>query len=455
MESIPTLETLNGDPMNPRVISKEEYAKLKTLLDKFGDLSGVIRNVRTDQLVGGHMRTEAFKESNAEKSITITHRYESPTPAGTVAIGHVIINGELFAYREVDWDEGTQRAANLAANKAGGKFDQDALAQVMYEISQLQNGSDLLQMTAFADDEISKLLDSVGVGSAETVEDEAPEVDEVNPPVSREGEVYQLGPHRLMCGSATNMDHVTTLMNGRLADMIFTDPPYNVAYEGKTEDALTIQNDSMSDEQFHQFLLDSYGSMNAVTKPGGSIYVCHADMEGINFRRALVASGFSLRSVIIWVKQSMVLGRGDYQWQHEPILYGWKDGASHFFVDDRTQTTVWNVDRPSRNAEHPTMKPIALCARAIQNSSLRDQLVIDFFGGSGSTLMAAEETGRVCNTMELDPRYADVIRKRYAAHIGQEDWIAATPVVGTAPVSLQDNGPSDANDFTPPEVPAE
>jgi DNA modification methylase len=453
MESIPTLETLIGDPMNPRVISKEEYAKLKTLLEKFGDLSGVIRNVRTDQLVGGHMRTEAFKESKAEKTITITQRYESPTAAGTVAIGHVVINGELFAYREVDWDEGTQRAANLAANKAGGKFDNDALAQVMFEISQLENGSDLLALTAFAEDEISKLLDSVGVGGAESADDDAPEVDEVNPPLSREGEVYQLGPHRLMCGSATDMDHVTTLMDGKLADMIFTDPPYNVAYEGKTADALTIQNDSMNDADFYQFLLDAYTSMAAVTKAGGSIYVCHADSEGMNFRKGMLDAGFLLKQCIIWVKQSMVMGRQDYQWQHEPILYGWKDGASHFFIDDRTQTTVWEVDRPSRNAEHPTMKPIALCARAIMNSSVRDQLVIDFFGGSGSTLMAAEETGRACNTMELDPRYADVIRKRYAIHIGAEDWASATPVVATAPAKAPAPAPSDANDFMPPELP--
>ncbi len=233
-----------------------------------------------------------------------------------------------------------------------------------------------------------------------------------------------------MCGDSTDFGALTDLMDGKQADMVFTDPPYNVAYEGKTADALTIQNDSMTDAEFYSFLLSAHQNLAEVTKPGGAIYVCHADSEGLNFRKSLIDSGFLLKQCIIWAKQSMVMGRQDYQWQHEPILYGWRDGGSHYFTEDRTQTTIWNIDRPSVSAEHPTMKPLALCEKAIKNSSLRGQLVIDTFGGSGSTLMAAEDCDRVCYTMELDPRYADVIRKRYAKHIGKEtEWQTATPAV--------------------------
>lgn len=426
-----TIDQLQGDPKNPRQISKDDFAKLKKLLEEFGDLSGIVRNVRTGQLVGGHMRIKAFQDLDGASNVQIQQRFDPATRTGTVAIGQVVLQNEVYSYREVDWEEGRQRAANIAANRAGGEFDKDLLAEVTYELSQLENGAELLGLTAMHEDEIQKLLDSVSDASTTIEEDDAPEVDENNPPVSKPGEIYQLGPHRLMCGSATDFGQVSDLMNGQEADMIFTDPPYNVAYEGKTADALTIQNDSMDDAQFYQFLFDSYSSMAAVTKPGGAIYVCHADSEGMNFRKAMMDAGFLLKQCLIWVKQSMVMGRQDYQWQHEPILYGWKDGAPHYFVDDRTQTTVWNIDRPSRNAEHPTMKPLALCAKAIMNSSKRGALVIDFFGGSGSTLMAADETGRICNTMELDPRYADVIRKRY--HIKQtgseEGWEIGTPVV--------------------------
>lgn len=426
-----TIDQLQGDPMNPRTISKEDYAKLKKLLQEFGDLSGIVKNVRTGQLVGGHMRIKAFLDLDGASNVQIQQRFDPATRTGTTAIGQVVLQQEVYAYREVDWDEGRQRAANIAANRAGGDFDKDLLAEVTYELSQLENADELLGLTGMLEDEINRLLDGVSDSSRNIEEDEAPEVDETHPPVSKTGEIYKLGRHRLMCGSATDFGQVSDLMDGQEADMIFTDPPYNVAYEGKTADALTIQNDSMDDKQFYEFLLESYNSYAAVTKPGAAIYVCHADSEGMNFRKAMVDAGFLLKQCLIWVKQSMAMGRQDYQWQHEPILYGWKDGASHYFVDDRTQTTIWSIDRPSRNAEHPTMKPIALCAKAIMNSSRPGALVIDFFGGSGSTLIAADETDRTCYTMELDPRYVDVIRKRY--HIkatgSEEGWEAGTPVI--------------------------
>lgn len=446
------LSELKGNPTNPRTISKVDFENLKKSIKEFGDLSGVVLNVRTSQLVGGHQRVEAFKALGGQSEVNVQERFTDATNKGTVAYGYVILDGERYSYREVDWDPTFELAANIAANRITGQFDNDLLAEVTYQIQ--QENESLLALTGQTDAEISKLLDMVGVTTAG--EDEAPEVDDVNPPVSKLGEVYQLGRHRLMCGSATDLDDVNLLMNGELADMIFTDPPYNVAYEGKTAEALTIQNDSMSDGDFYKFLYDAHVSMNVATKPGGSIYVCHADSEGMNFRKSLMDTGFLLKQCIIWVKQSMVMGRQDYQWQHEPILYGWKDGASHFFVDDRTQTTVWNIDRPSKNIEHPTMKPIELCARAIKNSSQRGGLVIDFFSGSGSgsTLIACEENDRSCCSMELDPRYVDVIRKRWSNLTEQSDWISATPIVAT-----QENKSNDIvknqDTFTPPEIPQE
>lgn len=426
-----TIEDLKPDPKNPRTLSQHDGQALSNSLTKFGDLSCIVFNQRTQQLVGGHQRLNIMKQLQGEKRIEITKTFETPDEVGTVAIGYIFIGTKQFAYRVVDWDQGTQRAANIAANRIQGEFDKELLAEVTYELSQLENSAELLAATGMAEKELSALLD-MSRANGEVEEDDAPDLDVVNPPVSKPGEIYQLGPHRLMCGDATDFGALSDLMNGELADMIFTDPLYNVAYEGKTADALTIQNDSMGDAEFYAFLLSVHQNMAEVTKAGGAIYVCHADSEGLNFRKSFMEAGFLLKECLIWVKQSMVLGRQDYQWQHEPILYGWKDGAPHYFVDDRTQTTVWNIDRPSRNAEHPTMKPIALCAKAIKNSSLRGQKVLDVFGGSGSTLMASEETGRVCYTMELDPRYVDVIRKRYAKHVGQEDWQAATPIVQAA-----------------------
>lgn len=427
MESI-DINTIKGNPKNPRFINKFDYEKLVQSIKEFGDLSGIVSNETTGQLVGGHQRIEAFKQLGGKP--VITERLAEPNSKGTVALGYVLLDDEKYTYRVVRWDAAFESAANVAANKIQGEFDKDLLAELVYEASQQDNGDELLSLMGLTDEETSKLLDMVGANGESLEEDDAPAVDEVNPPSSKPGEIYQLGRHKLMCGDSTDFGALSDLMDGQQADMIFTDPPYNVAYEGKTADALTIQNDSMGDAEFYKFLLGVHTNLAQVTKPGGAIYVCHADSEGLNFRKALIDAGFLLKQCLIWVKQTMVMGRQDYQWQHEPILYGWRDGGSHFFIDDRTQTTIWNIDRPQRNAEHPTMKPIALCARAIRNSSMRGQIVLDVFGGSGSTLMAAEETDRSCYMMELDPRYVDVIRKRYAIHIGQEaEWQTATPVI--------------------------
>ena len=238
-------------------------------------------------------------------------------------------------------------------------------------------------------------------------------------PYSMQGDVYILGRHRIMCGDSTNPEMVKTLLNGNKADMIFTDPPYNVNYEGS--DGQSIQNDNMGNEEFYNFLLSVYKNMFDSIKEGGSIYVCHADSEGLNFRKAFIDAGFKLAQCLIWVKNSFTMGRQDYQWQHEPILYGWKPGAGHYFVDDRSLSTVWFYDKPKHNDLHPTMKPLELVGQGINNGSLLGQLVLDLFGGSGSTLIACEQAGRINYSMELDEKYADVIVKRFIKYKDSTD----------------------------------
>jgi DNA modification methylase len=264
----------------------------------------------------------------------------------------------------------------------------------------------------------------------EVEEDEVPEVP--TEAISKLGEVYQLGKHKIMCGSATDEEDVAKLMGGVKADMVFTDPPYNVNYEGKTEDKLKIENDIQSPEDFHNFLYLAFSLLRENSKAGASIYVCHSDTERVNFTDAFREAGWKLAEVIIWVKQQFVMGRQDYQWQHEPILYGWQEGHAHYFNGGRTQTTVWNIDRPLASRDHPTMKPLALVARALTNNSKSDDIILDTFGGSGSTLIACEQANRVCYMMELDPKYLDVIRRRYWKFINNDDekgWEDKTPEI--------------------------
>ena len=244
-------------------------------------------------------------------------------------------------------------------------------------------------------------------------EDEAPEVDKVNPPITQPGDIWQLGKHRLMCGDSTDAGTVALLMDGKKADLFLTDPPYNVAYEGKTKDALTIENDKMESDKFREFLTSAFTAAVSVLKEGGGFYIWFASREHCNFETALNESGLEVRQELIWKKNSMVLGRQDYQWKHEPCFYGWKDGARHNWYSDRCQTTILEFDKPARNGEHPTMKPVELFAYQIQNSTKKGDIVLDLFGGSGTTIIACEQTGRIGYSMELDPRYCDVIIKRY------------------------------------------
>lgn len=252
----------------------------------------------------------------------------------------------------------------------------------------------------------------------EVIEDE---FDEELPeePQTKLGDIYQLGRHRLMCGDSTDVDSVKTLMGGYKADLLLTDPPYNVAYEGKTKDALTIKNDNMSNDKFREFLRSAFTAADENMKPGAVFYIWHADSEGYNFRGACFDVGWTVRQCLIWNKSSMVLGRQDYQWKHEPCLYGWKEGAGHLWAADRKQTTVLNFDRPQRNGEHPTMKPVALFDYQILNNTKGGDIVLDLFGGSGTTIMACEQNGRNAYVMEFDPRYVDVIIKRWEEFTGE------------------------------------
>lgn len=325
-------------------------------------------------------------------------------------------------------------------------FDMDILTQELKSIEGID-------MSFFGFDMDFSIDQDFDFDDGQNVEDELLSSSAAKEPRTKRGQLWQLGRHRLMVGDSTSEEDVDKLTGGEAMDLCVTDPPYNVNYEGGTQDKLTIINDDMDDLSFYGFLQNFYAQMLRVLKYGASYYIFHADTEGLNFRAALQEAGGQVKQNLIWVKNSLVLGRQDYQWKHEPILYGWKDGAGHYFVNDRCQTTVFenkpdldsmtreelaglaekllakleeiptsiiHHDKPVRSELHPTMKPVALCAKLIQNSSKRGEKVIDFFGGSGSTLMACEETGRICYTMELDTRYADVIINRWEEATGEK-----------------------------------
>lgn len=269
------------------------------------------------------------------------------------------------------------------------------------------------------DMELFGFEDALQDDAEEAVEDEF-EVELPAEPKSKLGDIYQLGDNRLMCGDSTVMEDVEKLMGGAQADMLLTDPPYNVNYEGKTKDKLKIKNDKMENDNFRQFLIDAFSNADMVMKPGAVFYIWHADSEGYNFRGACFDVGWKVRQCLIWNKNSMVMGRQDYQWKHEPCLYGWKDGAGHLWASDRKQTTVINFDKPTRNDMHPTMKPIPLFDYQIKNNTKGGDVVLDLFGGSGTTIMACEQNGRRGYAMEYDPKYVDVIVDRWEKFTGNK-----------------------------------
>ena len=251
----------------------------------------------------------------------------------------------------------------------------------------------------------------------EIIEDEVPQIVDTR---CKLGDIWKLGEHRLMCGDSTNITDVEKLMDGELADLLITDPPYNVNYEGKTKERLTIENDKMSDSNFREFLKDAFIAADSVMKAGAVFYIWHADSEGYNFRGACRDANWQVRQCLIWNKNQMVMGRQDYHWKHEPCLYGWKDGASHLWAADRKQTTVIDFDKPQRNGEHPTMKPVGLFDYQIKNNTKGSDIVLDLFGGSGTTMIACEQDGRKARLMELDPHYCDVIITRWENLTGKE-----------------------------------
>lgn len=313
------------------------------------------------------------------------------------------------------WSDAKKRAYVLADNKLAlnAGWDNEMLA---LELAELQGLDFDLDLTGFTAEEIEALI-PVEVTEGLTDEDEVPEIPKQ--PVTREGDVWVLGKHRLMCGDSCNIEAVTKLTEGGGVDMLLTDPPYNVAYEGGTKEKLTIQNDNMGNDQFRQFLRDAFVTADLMMKAGAVFYIWHADSEGYNFRGACSDAGWTVRQCLIWKKSSLVMGRQDYHWKHEPCLYGWKDGAGHLWAADRKQTTILEFDKPSRNGEHPTMKPVALFEYQLLNNTKGGDVVLDLFGGSGTTLIAAEKHGRHARLMELDPKYCDVIVKRWQDFTGK------------------------------------
>lgn len=313
------------------------------------------------------------------------------------------------------WTDAQKRAYVIADNKLAlnAGWDNELLALELGELGDLGFDIDLV---GFTDDEIAALI-PVEIEPGLTDPDDAPAVQENS--ITVPGDVWIMGKHRLLCGDSTSISDLEKLTDGQLVDMWLTDPPYNVAYEGKTKDALKIQNDAMEDDKFRQFLRDAYTAADTVMKPGAVFYIWHADLEGYNFRGAAKDAGWTVRQCLIWKKSSMVMGRQDYHWKHEPCLYGWKEGAGHLWAADRKQTTILEFDKPSRNGEHPTMKPVALFEYQMLNNTKGGDIVLDSFGGSGTTLIAAEKNGRVARLMELDPKYCDVIVKRWQEFTGK------------------------------------
>lgn len=372
---------------NSRTHNDAQVAQIAASIKEFGWTNPVLLD-GTNGIIAGHGRVMAAQKLG-----------ETEVP--TIELSHM--------------DENQKRAYIIADNKLAlnAGWDNEMLA---LEVADLKDAGYDLGLTGFSADELEELNPTVIEGLVD--EDEAPAVPQEA--ITKPGDIYKMGKHRLMCGDSTSIEHLERLCDGQDVDMWLTDPPYNVAYEGKTKDSLTIQNDSMGDDQFRQFLRDAYVAADAVMKSGAVFYIWHADSEGYNFRGAAQDAGWKVRQCLIWKKSSMVMGRQDYHWKHEPCLYGWKEGAGHLWATDRKQTTILEFDKPARNGEHPTMKPVALFEYQMLNNTKGGDIILDSFGGSGTTLIAAEKNGRVARLMELDPKYCDVIVKRWEEFTGKK-----------------------------------
>ena len=376
---------------NARTHNKEQILKLRSSLREFGFVNPVIID-REYNVLAGHGRIMAAKE-------------EGIAEVPCVYADH-LTEAQKKAYILAD---------NRMALDAG--WDEELLSVEMQELQEL--GFDL-SMTGFDEKELTDLLSVDADGEAKEDDFNLSAALEKAAFVQR-GDIWTVGRHKLMCGDATSAEDVSALMGDTKANLILTDPPYGVSF--KSASGLTIQNDSMKNEEFYTFLLSSFQRMAEHLEKGGSAYVFHADTEGLNFRKAFIDAGFHLAGCCIWVKDSLVLGRSDYQWQHEPVLYGFMQNGKHHWYSDRKQTTIWNFDKPKRNANHPTSKPLDLLGSPIGNSTQENGVVMDTFGGSGSTLMACEHMNRICYTMDLDEKYASVILRRYVEDTGNADGV--------------------------------
>ena len=376
---------------NARTHSPEQITKLRSSLREFGFINPVLID-REYNVLAGHGRIAAAKEEGIKEvpCVFVEHLSEAQKKAYILADNRMSL--------DAGWD--------------------DELLKV--EMSSLQEMGFDIGMTGFDESELADLFADDNNTSAKDDDFDLTAALEKASFVQR-GDIWTVGRHRLMCGDATSSEDVAALMSGTKANLILTDPPYGVSF--KSSSGLTIQNDSMKNEEFYNFLLYAFQRMVEHLESGGAAYVFHADTEGLNFRRAFVDAGLHLAGCCIWVKDSLVLGRSDYQWQHEPVLYGFLQNGKHKWYSDRKQTTIWNFAKPKRNADHPTSKPLDLLSYPIGNSTQENAVVIDTFGGSGSTLMACEKMNRICCTMELDEKYASVILRRYVEDTGDADGV--------------------------------
>jgi len=388
VNSTERLEKVNIDKLvpyarNARTHSKEQILQLRASLREFGFVNPGIVD-KDLNIIAGHGRVVAAKE-------------EGITEVPCVFVEHLT--------------ETQKRAYILADNRLALNAGWDT-EMLSVEIADLQGADFDISLLGFDDAELNKLM-----GGLEDVQDDDFDVDGElqKPTLTKPGDLWLLGKHRLVCGDSTKPETFDLLMEGKAANLVVTDPPYNVNYQSS---AGKIKNDNLANDAFYQFLLDAFTLIEKVMANDASIYVFHADTEGLNFRKAFSAAGFYLSGTCIWKKQSLVLGRSPYQWQHEPILFGWKKTGKHAWYSDRKQSTIWEFDKPKKNTDHPTMKPVPLMAYPIVNSSMTGCIVLDPFGGSGSTLIACEQTDRICYTVELDEKFCDVIVKRFIQQKG-------------------------------------
>lgn len=377
---------------NPRKALKpsdKEYQKIKNSIQEFGYVEPIIVNYDMT-VIGGHQRLTVLKDLGYTEAQCVVLHIE---------------------------DEAKVKALNIALNKISGEWNEQLLADLLVDLQDAQFDLDL---TGFEAPEIDQLFSKL---HNKDIEEDDFDVEEElkNPPFSQVGDIWMLGRHRVICGDSTLPETFKLLMEGKRANLVLTDPPYNVNVE---ETAGKIKNDNMPDADFYNFLFCAFVNMEQNMEKDASIYVFHADTQGLTFRRAFADAGFYLSGCCIWKKNALVLGRSPYQWQHEPCLFGWKKGGSHQWHSDRKQTTIWEYDRPKASKDHPTMKPIALMAYPIKNSTMTNCIVLDPFLGSGSTLIACQETGRVCMGIELDEKFVDVIVKRYIEQVGSSDGVS-------------------------------